>query len=96
MRFDKVKLVFVFCNLLGITIRTDFSNIALLNEAQNGNGICLVTQRVKIGLLEVATEEGQSKILRNMMHGLVGGERTKPLGHIMGDFVENCHENVDR
>ncbi len=30
-----------------------------------------------------------------MMHGLVGGGRTKPRGHIFGDFVEDCRENVD-
>ncbi len=95
MRFNKVELPFIFFNLLGIAIRTDFLKIALLNKAQNGNRICLVTQRVKIGPLEVATEEGRSKILQNMMHGLVGGEITKPLDHIIGDFVENCHENVD-
>jgi len=30
-----------------------------------------------------------------MMHGLVGGKGTESLGHIDGDFIENCSENVD-
>jgi hypothetical protein len=92
----KSNLRSFFCNFLGLTIRIDFPKIALLNKAQNGNGICLVTQRVKIGLLEVATEKGRRKILQNMMHRLVGGERTKPLGHVTRDFAENGCENVDR
>ena len=30
------------------------------------------------------------------MHGLVGSQGTESLCHIVGDFVENCSENVDR
>ncbi len=63
MGFNKVNLALIFYNLLGLAIQIDFPKIALLNKAQNVNGICLVSQRVKIGWLEVATEKGQSKIL---------------------------------
>ena len=61
-----------------------------------GDGVRLVTERVKIGPLEVAAEKGRSKVLQNMMHGLVGGQRAESFGHIVGDFIENCSENVDR
>jgi hypothetical protein len=87
--FNKVKLTLIFCNLLRLAICIHFPKIALLNEAQNSNGICLVTQRVKHGPLKGATEKSQSKILWNMMH-------TKPIGHVLGDFAENGLENVDR
>ena len=68
----------------------------LCNDAQNCDGVRLVTEGVKIGPLEVAAEKGRSKVLQNMMHGLVGSEGTESLSHIVGDFVDNCSENVDR
>ncbi len=96
LTFDKVKFTFVFSNLLSLARCIYLSHITLCNKAQNGDGVRLVTERVKIGLLEVAAEKGRSKVLRNMMHGLVGGQRTESFGHIVWDFVENCSENVDR
>jgi hypothetical protein len=96
MTFNKVKFTFVSSYLLGLGIRVYLSQITLFDKAQNGDGVCLVTERVKIGPLEVAAEKGSSKVLQNMMHGLVGGQGTDSLGHILGDLVENCSENVDR
>ena len=96
MRFDKVELLLVPGNLLGIAMGIDLHQIVLCNEAQNGDRVRLVTERIKIGPLEVAAEKGRSKVLRDMMHGLVGGQRTESFRHIVWDFVENCSENVDR
>ncbi len=96
MTFDKVKFTFVFCNLLSLARCVYLSQITLCDEAQNGDGIRLVTERIKIGPLEVAAEKGRSEVLQDMMHGLVGGQRTESFRHIVWDFVENCSENVDR
>jgi hypothetical protein len=51
MGFNKVKFVLVSSNLFGLMIRIDFSEITLPNNAQNSNGVFLVTHKIKIGLL---------------------------------------------
>jgi hypothetical protein len=60
MGFDKVKLALIFCNLLSHVTGINFPNIALLNKAQNGNGICFVTQRVKIGLWKLQLRRAEA------------------------------------
>ena len=63
MTFDKVKFTFVSSNLLSLAIRIYLFQITLCDEAQNGDRVHLVTEGVKIGLLEVAAEKGRSKVL---------------------------------
>jgi hypothetical protein len=50
--------VYVATLLGGLVICVDSSMSALLNKAQNSNRVRFVTQRVKVGLLEVAAEKG--------------------------------------
>ncbi len=61
MTFNKVEFTFVSRNLLGLAIGVDLSQMTLCNKAQNGDGVCLITERVKICPLEVAAEKGRSK-----------------------------------
>jgi hypothetical protein len=44
MTFDKVKFTFVSSNLLGLPICVYLSQITLCDKAQNGDGVCLVTE----------------------------------------------------
>ncbi len=50
MDFNKVGFLLIPSNLFGLTRRVGLSHITLCNEAQNGDGICFVTQRVKMSL----------------------------------------------
>ncbi len=50
-----------FCNMLCLTICIDSSKIPLHNKFQNSKRVCFVTQRVKVGLLEVAAEKAEAK-----------------------------------
>ncbi len=68
MRFDKVELSLVPGNLLGIALSNDLFHIVLSNKTQNSNRICFIIQGLKIVTEEVGTEDGSSKILRDMMH----------------------------
>ena len=68
MRFDKVKLLLIPGNLLGIPMSIDLLQIVLSNKTQNGNRICFIIQGLKVVAEEVGTEEGRRKILRDMMH----------------------------
>jgi hypothetical protein len=68
MRFDKVKLLLVPGNLLGIAMGIDLHQIVLSNKAQNDDRVCFIVQGLKVVAKEIGTEEGRSKNFGDVMH----------------------------
>jgi hypothetical protein len=63
MRFDKVKLLLIPGNLLGIPMSIDLLQIVLSNETQNGNRICFIIQGLKVVRRKLALSRTEAKFL---------------------------------
>ena len=80
MRINKIEFALVFRDLLSVTMGIDSGEIILGDEAQDGDRVCFVVQGIEIATGDVGGKEGRSKVLGDMMHRLVGCERTEPFG----------------
>jgi hypothetical protein len=80
MRINEVEFTLVFRYLLSVTIGIDSGEIILGNKAQDGDRVCFLVQGIEVATGDVGGKEGRSKVLGDMMHRLVGCERTKPFG----------------
>jgi len=68
MRFDKVELLLIPGNLLGVTMGIDLHQIVLSNEAQNGDRVHFIVQGLMVVAKKIGSEEGRSKIFGDVMH----------------------------
>jgi len=93
MRINEVKFGFVFRDLLSVTMGIDSGEIILGDKAQDGDRVCFVVQGIEIATGDVGGKEGRSKVIGDMMHRLVGCERTEPFGKISRDLSKNSGEN---
>ncbi len=94
MRINEVEFALVFRDLLSIAMGIDSGEIILGDEAQDGDRVCFVVQGIKVATGDVGGKEGRSKVLGDMMHRLVGCERTEPFGCISRDLSKNSSEDV--
>ena len=94
MGINDVKDMLILSKLLCLMVLFDLCGVILANEAQDCNRTYLEAQGIKIHLLEVTIQDSSGKILRDMIHQLVGREWADPFGKIIWHLLENCRKDV--